>query len=94
MSSSIIEIGQARAQAVAVTDEALTADLVDGRTIIVPLICFPRVWHGTVRERNHFEISGDGAYLHWPDLDEDLTVPGLLSGATPGASARRRVQNR
>ena len=55
-------------------------DLVDGPTIIVPLVWFPRLWHGTVRERKHFEIFGDGAYIHWPDLGEDLTVAGLLAG--------------
>src|SRR5207237_5309752 len=65
-------------------EEALTVDLVDGRTIIVPLVWFPRLWHGTPHERGHFEIFGDGAYLHWPDLDEDLTVAGLLSGRQSG----------
>ena len=51
----------------------------DGRTIIVPLVWYPRLWHGTSEERNHFEVFGDGAYIHWPDLDEDLTVSGLLT---------------
>jgi hypothetical protein len=52
----------------------------DGQTIIVPLLWYPRLWHVTPQERNHFEIFADGAYLHWPDLDEDLTVAGLLAG--------------
>ena len=52
----------------------------DGRTIIVPLVWYPRLWHGTSEERNHFEVFGDGAYIHWPDLEEDLTVSGLLTG--------------
>ncbi len=73
MSSSVVEIHEARAQSVGLTDEALTVDLIDGRTIIVPLVWFPRLWHGMPRERSHFEIFGDGAYIHWPDLDEDLT---------------------
>ncbi len=80
MSSSIVEMQEARAQSARLTDEALTVDLVDGRTIIVPLVWSARLWHGTPRERNHFEILGDGAYIHWPDLDEDLTVGGLLAG--------------
>jgi len=57
---------------------------VDGRTIMVPLAWFPRLWHGTPQERNHFEIFGDGTYIHWPDLDEDLTVAGLLAGQRSG----------
>ncbi|MCX7012591.1 MAG: DUF2442 domain-containing protein [Candidatus Sumerlaeota bacterium] len=79
-----IDLEEARARSVAVTDEALTVDLVDGRTIIVPLIWYPRLWHGTTEERDRFEIVGDGAYLHWPDLDEDLTVAGLLAGRRSG----------
>lgn len=80
MSFSAAEAQEARAQQVRVGEEDLTVDLTDGRTIIVPLAWYPRLWHGTVAERNHFEIFGDGAYLHWPDLDEDLTVAGLLAG--------------
>jgi len=86
MSSSVVEIQEARAQSAGLTGEALTVDLVDGRTIIVPLVWFPRLWHGTPRERSHFEIFGDGAYIHWPDLDEDLTVAGLLGGRRSGES--------
>lgn len=75
-----------RAQGVRIDEEALTVDLVDGRTLIVPLIWFPRLWHGTPAERNNFEIFGDGAFLHWPDLDEDLSVAGLLSRLRSGES--------
>jgi hypothetical protein len=84
MNSSAVEGQEARAQSVAVTEEALSVDLVDGRTIIVPLIWYPRLWHGTPEERGHFELFGDGAYIHWPDLDEDLTVAGLLAGCRSG----------
>ena len=80
MSSLAAEQMEPRARSVAVTEESLTVDLVDGRTIIVPLVWYPRLWHGTPEERNRFEIFGDGKYLHWPDLDEDLTVTGLLAG--------------
>ena len=76
----VVETQEARAQSATVSDEALTVGLVDGRTIVVPLIWYPRLWHGTSRERNHFEIFRDGAYIHWPALDEDLTVAGLLAG--------------
>ena len=88
MSSSAIDIQEARAQAVRVNGEALEVDLVDGRTIIVPLVWFPRLWHGTPRERNHLEIFGDGAYIHWPDLDEDLTVAGLIAGRQSGETSQ------
>jgi hypothetical protein len=80
MNSSAIEIREARALAVKAEDDSLTVDLTDGRTIIVPLLWFPRLWHGSSRERSRFEVLADGAYLHWPDLDEDLTVAGLLAG--------------
>ncbi|HKH47772.1 MAG TPA: DUF2442 domain-containing protein [Thermoanaerobaculia bacterium] len=69
-----------------VNDESLIVDLMDGRTLIVPLVWFPRLWHGSPAERRHFEIFGDGAFIHWPDLDEDLTVLGLLSGRRSGES--------
>jgi|SRR5580698_7434955 hypothetical protein len=80
MSSPVFEVQEARAQGVAVSDDALTVDLTDGRTIIVPLLWYPRLWHGSARERKRLEVLGDGAYIHWPDLDEDLTVAGLLAG--------------
>ena len=84
MSSLAVEVQEPRGKSVKVSDEELSVDLVDGRTIMVPLAWFPRLWHGTPHERNHFEIFGDGAYIHWPDLDEDLTVAGLLAGQRSG----------
>ena len=87
MSSSGVDTREARAQALRVSDEALAVDLVDGRTVIVPLVWYPRLWYGSTKERNHFEIFGDGAYVHWPELDEDLTVAGLLEGKRSGESA-------
>jgi hypothetical protein len=81
-----VEVQEARAQSVRLDNEALTVDLVDGRTIIVPLVWFPRLWHSTARERKHYEVVGDGAYIHWPDLDEDLTIAGLLAGRPSGES--------
>ena len=69
-----------------VSEDSLTVDLVDGRTIIVPLVWYPRLWHGTHEERGHCDVVGDGAYLHWPDLDEDLTVAGLIAGRRSGES--------
>ena len=86
MNSSAIDIQTIRAQNVSVDDDSLTVDLVDGRTIIVPITWYPRLWHGTPTERLKFELLGDGEYIHWPDLDEDLTVAGLLAGRRSGES--------
>ena len=88
MSSSTIEIREARAKSVRCADDALTVDLVDGRTLIVPLVWFPRLWHASKAERERFEVFGDGACIHWPDLDEDVTVSGLVAGRRSGESAR------
>ena len=86
MNSSVVDVREARATGVRVDKESLTIDLVDGRTIIVPLIWFPRLWHGVPQEWTHVEIFGDGAALHWPDLDEDLSVPDLIAGRPSGES--------
>ena len=84
----LIEVQEASAQNVSVNDDSLTVDLVDGRTIIVPLVWYPRLWYGTREERGNFEIIGDGTYIHWPDLDEDLSISGLLAGRRSGESQR------
>jgi hypothetical protein len=86
MNSLAVETEDPRAHQVTVDEESLIVDLVDGRTLFVPLVWFPRLWHGTPAERGHFEIFGDGTFIHWPDLDEDLSVAGLLSGRRSGES--------
>ena len=86
MSSSVIEIQEARATRVTLTDDYLAVDLADGRTIIVPLAWYPRLWYGKPEERHHFELIGDGTIIHWSDLDEDLSVSGLLAGRHSGES--------
>lgn len=63
-----------------VTDDTLSIDLEDGRTISVPIGWYPRLAHGTPEERDNFQISGAGYGLHWPDLDEDIGVEGILLG--------------
>jgi len=65
---------------VSVTDDTLSIDLEDGRTIAVPIGWYPRLAHGTPAERANFQISGAGYGIHWPDLDEDIGVEGLLLG--------------
>ena len=65
---------------VVITDDTLTVDLEDGRTISVPIGWYPRLAYGSHKERTNFEISGAGYGIHWPDLDEDIGVEGLLLG--------------
>jgi len=73
---------------VACTEDKLIVDLADGRSISVPLAWYPRLLHATPRERDNWEISGAGFGIHWPDIDEDLSVEGLLRGApTPQVKA-------
>lgn len=65
---------------VTLTDDTLSVDLADGRTISVLLMWFPRLAYGTAQERANFEIAGAGYGIHWPELDEDIGVEGLLLG--------------
>jgi hypothetical protein len=69
-----------RAINVTVTEDTLSVDLEDGRTISVPIGWYPRLAHATQAERLRFQISGAGYGIHWPDLDEDIGVEGLLLG--------------
>ncbi len=66
---------------VRITDDVLTVDLLDGRTISVPLAWYPRLLHATPEQRSNWRIAGGGFGIHWPDLDEDLSTQGLLRGA-------------
>lgn len=73
-----------RIMSVAVTDDTLSADLEDGRTISVPIGWYPRLAHGTPEERADFRICGAGCGIHWPELDEDVSVEGMLLGRKSG----------
>ena len=88
MNSLVIETQEARAQDMAVNEDSLIVNLIDGRTIIVPLLWYPRLWYGTAEERSHFEIGEDGTLIHWPELDEDLSVEGILAGRHSGESQK------
>jgi hypothetical protein len=79
MSSSVVEI-RPRAREVSISEDELTVLLADGRKITVPLVWFPRLLHATTEQRQNFEILGEGEGIHWPDVDEDLSVAGLLRG--------------
>src|SRR5574337_2008161 len=87
----------ARAVNVSVTDDTLSVDLEDGRTIAIPIGWYPRLAHGTPAERANLQISGAGYGIHWPDLDEDIGVEGLLLGkksTESPASFERWLQSR
>jgi hypothetical protein len=62
------------------TRDSLRVDLLDGRTIIVPLTWYPRLLHATPPQRANWKAAGGGYGIHWPDIDEDLSVEGLLRG--------------
>ena len=74
-----------RVRSVEVDDERLTVDLMDGRSISVPLAGYPRLLEATPEQRRHYVVAGGGYGLHWPDVDEDLSTEGLLRGAPAAA---------
>lgn len=80
MNTSAIEIADARATNVKVTANSLTVDLEDGRTVSVPIVWYPRLSRGTAAERKNWRLIGRGHGIHWPDLDEDISVEGILAG--------------
>lgn len=86
MSTSKAETGHPRAVDVKVSRQALAIDLADGRTLVVPIAWYPRLLHGTPAERNHWRLIGAGEGIHWPGLDEDISVDGLLAGLPSGES--------
>ena len=86
MSSLAVDIGIPQATSVVVTSDELTVDLVDGRTVSVPLSWYPRLVHASENERNNWRLIGYGEGIHWPDLDEDISVEDLLLGRRSGES--------
>ncbi len=82
---------------VAVTDDTVSVDLEDGRSLAVPIGWYPRLAHGTPTERANVKISGAGYGMHWPELDEDIGIEGLLMGkqsTESAASFERWLQQR
>lgn len=85
MSTSEPRIGE-RITGVRVSEDDLTIDLLDGRSLTVPLAWYPKLLHASENERNNFRIIGGGFVINWPDVDEHLSSQGLLAGApAPGA---------
>jgi hypothetical protein len=71
-----------------ISDAALTVELHDGRTVSIPLLWFPRLIDATPAERGKWRLIGRGEGINWPDLDEDISVAGLLAGKWSGESQR------
>ena len=78
--SAVVTLSLPRITHIVVTDDTLTVDLEDGRTISVPICWYPRLANGTAEERANFQISSAGYGIYWSDLDEDIGVEGLLLG--------------
>src|SRR6185295_6294235 len=83
MSTSTTDV---RAQRIIIMNDSLTVELSDGRSISVPLAWYPRLLHGTPEERNNWRLIGNSEGVHWPDLDEDVSIENLLLGKPSGES--------
>ena len=88
---SIVASTEARIRDVKVTADSITAYLVDGRVISVPLVWSWRLSEATPTQRARWELIGDGQGIHWPDIDEDISAEGMLHGV-PAHRPRRRAQ--
>jgi hypothetical protein len=88
MSISTIEIQPTLAAGLSIDEELLTIDFVDGRSISVPLEWYPRLLNGTPQERNSWRLIGQGEGIHWPELDEDISVENVWAGQPSGESQR------
>ncbi|MBN1514995.1 DUF2442 domain-containing protein [Candidatus Sumerlaeota bacterium] len=72
------------------SEDALVVQLIDGRVLYVPLAWFPRLLHATPEQRENYELLGEGVGIHWPELDEDISVKGLLLGM-PSVEMNRKL---
>jgi hypothetical protein len=86
--SVVVTLSLPRITGVSVTDDTLSVDLEDGRTIAVPIGWYSRLAHGTSAERTNVQIAGAGFGLHWPDLDEDIGIEGILLGKRSSESSQ------
>ena len=86
MNTLAVEIRIPEALNVSITDDTLSVDLSDGRSISVPIAWFPRLLHSSVEERNNWRLIGRGMGIHWEDIDEDIGIEGLLAGRPSGGS--------
>jgi hypothetical protein len=88
MTTLVIDSAASRARAVRLTEDTLVVDLADGRTVSVPLAWYPRLLQGSPLERSNHRLIGEGEGIHWPDLDEDISVENILAGRASGEGSR------
>jgi hypothetical protein len=88
MTTLVIDSAASRATAVRLTEDTLVVDLADGRTVSVPLAWYPRLLQGSPAERANHRFIGDGEGIHWPDLDEDISVENILAGKVSGEGSK------
>ncbi|NLX95461.1 MAG: DUF2442 domain-containing protein [Rhodopirellula sp.] len=93
MSSSSVDTEHVVTVNIRVTEDALCVELGDGRTITAPLAWYPHLFHGTADERRVWRLIAAGRGIHWPDLDEDISVANLLSGR-PSAESQKSLKKR
>ena len=86
MSTLVVETESILAHSVSVTDDTLAVELTDGRSLSVPLAWYPRLQHGSQAELDNWRIIGSGDGVSWPDLDEDISIAGLVAGRPSGES--------
>ena len=97
MNTSAIEIQIPYGKNVIITDDTLSVELSDGRSIAVPITWFPRLLNATKKERSNWRLIGKGSCIHWEDLDEDINIEGLIAGRPSGesqSSFRRWLEQR
>jgi len=86
MPTSAVELSLPNIENLTITEETLTVELSDGRTLSVPLAWFPRLLHASPKERLNWRLIGKGHGIHWEDIDEDISLEGLLIGRPSGES--------
>ena len=91
MTPSTVDIQHVRVTTLEVTSDVLTVELSDGRTISAPLSWYPRLCHGTAAEREDWRLIGGGRGIHWPQLDEDISVENLILGK-PSAESQTSLK--
>lgn len=97
MSTSVNEMSKPVATAVDVTDDTISVELSDGRSISVPLSWYPRLEHATSKERKNWKLLGSGSGIHWPEVDEDVSVASIVAGKPSNesqASLRKWLDSR
>ncbi len=89
-----VAIDEPRIVSIEVSDESISAELADGRTVSVPLAWSWRLSNATTKQRKNFEIIGTGEGIHWPDIDEDISARGMLHGLPALAPRQRKGRNK